>query len=238
MKNMRNSIGLLIIAVLIIGIGGCGKREQRSAEETSPSQKQRLTRRPGATATRSAATSKKLLTAREAYDLAVERAREDYGNVYLKQLTAGGGTVGLSTLKEKVGDDGRACKWDVVFVHPDDQTYLQILAVVENNEVRWISAGKPLKIYGEWDNFVRVWTLDVEKCKVTGAEAVRIADENGGDKFTRIMLRLVKEGGCPRWIVAFGPSTREKGKHPGLFIRINGETGEVTGKKTKMYHVH
>jgi len=231
-KNKRNLIGLLIIAVLIISTvftSGCVKQGQRSPQEIPAPE----------TSTSTPTPALKLMTAREAYDLAVEHAREEYGSVYLYQLTAGGGTVGLSTLKQKVGDDGRASSWDVNFMlfHPDNGTRVLVLAVIENGEVTRVSTSKPLEMYFDLDSYLRSDLIDMEKVKVSGAEAVRIADENGGGEFTRIMLRLVKTGGHPRWIVAFGPGTREKGEHPGIFIRIDAETGEVVGKKTKMYHI-
>ena len=223
---------LTLLGVLIVGIvlaSGCITQEGQ--KESS--------KEPAVTSTKEAP-HEKLLTARGAYDLAVERAREDYGSVYFYQLTAGGGTVGLSTLKQKVGDDGRASDWKVDFklFHPDNKTYIQVFVAVENGEVARVSTGKPLEMYFDLDHYLKFDLIDMERWKISGADAVRIADENGGDEFTRIALRLVKSSaGYPRWIVAFGPSTREKGEQPGLVIRINAETGEVVGKETKMYHI-
>ncbi|MCK4735428.1 MAG: hypothetical protein KAT65_23445 [Methanophagales archaeon] len=145
----------------------------------------------------------------------------------------------MSTLKQKVGDDGRASSWDVNFMlfHPDAGTRVLVYVFIENGEVTRISASKPLEMHFDLDSYLRSDLIDMESVKISGADAVRIADENGGDKFTRIMLRLVNGGWYPRWIVAFGPGTREKGEQPGLTIRINAETGEVVGKETERYHV-
>lgn len=226
-KELRAlALAVVLITGIILASGCIGQEDQREGS-----------REPAAT---KETQPEKLLTAREAYDLAVERAREEYGSVYFYQLTAGGGTVGLTTLRQKVGDDGRAPSWDVDFksFHPDNGTYLQVFVAVENGEVTRVSPGKPLEMYFDLDRYLRTDVIDMEGVKVSGADAVRIADENGGSEFTRIMLRLVKSSaGYPYWIVAFGPGTLEKGEQLGLFVRINAETGEVVGKETKTYHI-
>jgi len=179
-----------------------------------------------------------MISAFEAYDLAVAEATVKYGDVYLDEITAGGGTAGLSSLYEKVDDNGQAANWEVMFKQPGNGTYLIIIVAIENGEVERTYAGDPLENGSSWDYFLKYSLLDIERCQITGAEAVKIADENGGCDYTRIMLRLINGYlGCPHWIVAYGPGTREKGQHPGVTFHIDGETGEIVSKTTQTYNV-
>jgi uncharacterized membrane protein YkoI len=231
MKRRLRVLLWLTVLILMIGLVGVYALIQVAKKE-APRVAATLKAMPTPTA-------EKLLTARQAYDLAVERARGQYGSVYLDELNAGGGTIGITTLNKKVDDDGRASSWDVYFMRfdPDAQSYILVFVVVENGEVARISDSKPLKMYSDLDHYLKYESVDMERVKISGADAVRIADENGGDKFTRIMLKLTQSSGQPIWIVAFGPGSREKGEHPGLTIWIDAETGEVVSKETEMYHI-
>jgi len=233
---------LVVLALILFVTAGC--TQPASQPPTTVPKESPTPATSPATTTEEEGTGEKLLGAREAYDLAVERASASYGKVHLWQLTAGGGTVGLSTLYEKVDDEGRATKWEVEFFHPEDGTIVQVYVVVENGGVESVSVSEPMEKYFEWNHYLKYDLVDIETVKITSADAVRIANENGGNEFTRIMLRLVKSQlpstgeVYPEWIVAFGPGTREEGEHPGLIIRINAETGEVVDKETKMYHIY
>ena len=222
--TMKSLSRLLISSalILVLIVCGCTSSSDSAPDEKTPQETQAQT----------------MLTAFEAYDLAAAAAAAEYGSVYLEEMTAGGGTVGLTSLYEKVDDSGRAASWELLFLQPGDGTYVRIIVDVADGEVTSTWAGDPHEMSGGWDSYQKYSVVDIERCQITGAEAVRIADGDGGCDYTRIMLRLVNgSAGRPHWIVAYGPATGQKGELPGVTYHIDGETGEIVSKKTKTYNV-
>jgi len=110
---------------------------------------------------------------------------------------------------------------------------------VKNGKITRSLESDPLSFsYGTGEDRLPYETLDVEGWNIDSPEAVRIADEAGGAEFILVMLALSGTVEYPRWQVVFGPSTTEKGEHPGLAVEINATSGEVVKTETETFKIY
>lgn len=177
------------------------------------------------------------LTAKEAYDIALNHAAAKYGDVYLSSLSAGYATIYRG--QPRYLAEGRSDEWRAVFTkYTGPQEYTMIFTTVENGEITWSSESDPSSLsYGTWEEHLPYNTIDVESWNIDSSEAVRIAEEAGGAEFTLLMLILSGTVENTRWRVIFGPSTMAKGEHPGLAVEINATSGEVIKTETKTFKI-
>lgn len=181
-----------------------------------------------------------LLSALEAYDLAVNELTPAYGDVYLYELWGGASATFGTSLEEHIDDNGRASHWDLTFnqLLSDEESYVFIGVWVDNGEVNVLGSGDSEPVPADLDSRMEEDLVDIHRCSISGSEAVRIADEDGGRDYTRLRLMLLNDGtGCPEWIVVYGPALGETGEQPGVTFHISGETGEITYKRTDTYNV-
>ena len=177
------------------------------------------------------------LTAREAYEIALAHATAKYGDVYLSEIRAGYATIIRGRPRNVAG--GRSEEWSVSFRKlGEENQWVGILVTVKNGDVTHSAEGKPYPLRGTWADYVRNSTIDVNKWKISSPEAVRIAEEAGGAEFRLLMLVLAPHWQGPYWYLVFGPATTEKGKHPGLSLRINAADGEVISTRTKTFEIY
>ena len=218
---------IMVIAIPLLITGCIGPAETPTAPKPTP------------TPTPSPAPQVRL-AAKEAYEIALNHATAKYGEIYLSSFE--GLRAGYATIyrgRPRYLAEGRSDEWKITFNKPTEpQEYISIYVTVKNGEVTRISESKPLSFSsGTWADQLPYLTIDVEKWNIDSPEAVKIAEEAGGAEFTLLMLSLISSREYPKWRGIFGPSTTEKGEHPGLAVEINATNGEVIKTETKTFKV-
>ena len=178
------------------------------------------------------------LTAKEAYDIALNHATAEFGEVYLSQIRAGYATIVHGWPRDIA--DGCSDEWSVSFrkQYGEDQ-WAGILLTVENGEVTYSAEGEPYPLRGStWADYVLNFTVDVSKWNITSPEAVKIAEAAGGAEFRLLMLCLTAHWQDPKWYIVFGPVSTEKGEHPGFAVEVNAANGEVISTKPKTFQIY
>ncbi|MCK4327039.1 MAG: hypothetical protein KAW41_01030 [Candidatus Diapherotrites archaeon] len=182
------------------------------------------------------------VTAREAFDMAYERASAEFGDVHLRDIGAGGTVVGHKKGHAAV-EDGRSDTWIVTFEKKQsDNTFTLVFAVINKGEL--LSGGfgcyegkDAMEISeGSWEEHAGKRLADTSKWNIDSPEAVEIAKQQtgleglGAMSVTADYNYLVAD--YPVYDIRLGPVSGEGGKGLVAYIDMNDgsvlKTGEIS----------
>lgn len=169
------------------------------------------------------------LTAKEAYEMAYERASEEYDNLYLYQITAGGTTFVAFKKGHPPVEAGRSDHWWVTFHwRAADGAYTQVFVAIRGGEADALSEGGTFNV--DWEDHLERQAADFSQWewKVDSPQAVEIAKEQGWEGLGAMYLRLGRTVAHQRrvaYLVVLGPISGEGGR--GLEVYIDAADGTV-----------
>ena len=200
--------------------------ESFESEETS-------TQTTGTTAPTTGSTER--MTAREAYSIAEDLAKSEYGDLYLKSARAGG--TFFFTDMRSLPVEGKSFIWNFEFSSPGAQKKIHI--DVENGTAT-------VDRIADWSDYDKEYwedsVIDPAAWKIDSPEAEQLADNRGGEEFKSMdpnnclrsmVLSAYKDS--LSWRVDYGPLRSKNGELPGVRITIDATTGDFKRKEETKY---
>lgn len=169
------------------------------------------------------------LTAKEAYEMAYERASEEYDNLYLRQMDAGGTTFVTFKKGHPPVEAGRSDQWYVIFHwRASDATYTQVFVAIRGGQADAPSEGGTWDV--DWEDHLEREAADFSQWEwnMDSPQAVEIAKEQGWEGLGPMCLILGRRLGAQRrvaYLVVLGPISGEGGR--GLEVYIDAADGTV-----------